>query len=116
MPCAHFSNLPSAPQADKARNIGMAYPLRPGTPDASCVRTFAKAPLPAALLIHGTADTTVYPRNSTNLAAAWRAAGAPVDLKLYPDVGHIDVVVALSGLLSGRAPTRADVLAWLDRA
>jgi acetyl esterase/lipase len=78
--------------------------------------TFAKAPLPAALLIHGTADTTVYPRNSTNLAAAWRAAGAPVELKLYPDVGHIDVVVALSGLLSGRAPTRADVLAWLDSA
>jgi dipeptidyl aminopeptidase/acylaminoacyl peptidase len=76
--------------------------------------TFAKAPLPPALLIHGTADTTVYPRNSTNLAAAWRAAGAQVELKLYPDVGHIDVVAALSGLLSGRAPTRTDVLAWLD--
>ncbi len=76
--------------------------------------TFARAPLPPALLIHGAADTTVYPRNSTNLATAWRAAGAPVELKLYPDVGHIDVVAALSGLLSGRAPTRADVLAWLD--
>jgi acetyl esterase/lipase len=76
--------------------------------------TFAKAPLPPALLIHGTADTTVYPRNSTNLAAAWRVAGAPVELKLYPEVGHIDVVAAFSGLLSGRAPTRADVLAWLD--
>jgi acetyl esterase/lipase len=76
--------------------------------------TFARAPLPPALLIHGTADTTVYPRNSTNLATAWRAAGAPVELKLYPDVGHIDVVAALSGLLSGRAPTRTDVLAWLD--
>jgi acetyl esterase/lipase len=76
--------------------------------------TFARAPLPPALLIHGTADTTVYPRNSTNLAAAWRAAGAPVELKLYPEVGHIDVVAALSGLLSGRAPTRTDVLAWLD--
>jgi acetyl esterase/lipase len=76
--------------------------------------TFARAPLPPALLIHGTADTTVYPRNSTNLAAAWRAAGAPVELKLYPDVGHIDVVAAFWGLLSGRAPTRADVLAWLD--
>jgi acetyl esterase/lipase len=76
--------------------------------------TFAKAPLPPVLLIHGTADTIVYPRNSTNLAAAWRAAGAPVELKLYPDVGHVDVVAALSGLLSGRAPTRADVLAWLD--
>ena len=76
--------------------------------------TFAKAPLPPALLIHGTADTTVYPRNSTNLAAAWRAAGASVEVKLYPDVGHVDVVAAMAGLLSGRAPTRADVLAWLD--
>jgi acetyl esterase/lipase len=76
--------------------------------------TFAKAPLPPALLIHGTADTTVYPRNSTNLAAAWRAAGAPVELKLYPEVGHIDVVAAFSGLLSGRAPTRTDVATWLD--
>jgi acetyl esterase/lipase len=76
--------------------------------------TFAKAPLPPALLIHGTADTIVYPRNSQNLAAAWRAADAPVELKLYPDVGHIDVVAALSSLLSGRAPTRADVVAWLD--
>ena len=76
--------------------------------------TFAKAPLPPALLIHGTADTTVYPRNSTNLAAAWRAAGAAVELKLYPEVGHIDVVAAFSGLLSGRAPTRTDVATWLD--
>ena len=76
--------------------------------------TFARAPLPSALLIHGMADTTVYPRNSEHLAAAWRAAGAPVELKLYPDVGHIDVVAAMSGLLSGRAPTRVDVLAYLD--
>jgi acetyl esterase/lipase len=76
--------------------------------------TFAQAPLPPALLIHGTADTTVYPRNSERLAAAWRAAGAPVELKLYPDVGHIDVIAAMAGLLSSRAPTRRDVLAWLD--
>lgn len=76
--------------------------------------TFAKAPLPPALLIHGTADTIVYPRNSENLAAAWRKAGAPVELKLYSDAGHVDVVAAMAGLLSGRAATRADVLAWLD--
>ncbi|MPZ36014.1 MAG: alpha/beta hydrolase fold domain-containing protein [Rhodospirillales bacterium] len=76
--------------------------------------TFARMPLPPALLIHGTADTTVYPRNSENLAAAWRKAGAPVELKLYPDVGHVDVVATLSGLPSGRAPTRTDVLTWLD--
>jgi acetyl esterase/lipase len=82
-------------------------------PDIEAIN-FARAPLPPALLIHGTADTTVLPRNSTHLAAAWRAAGAPVELKLYPDAGHIDVIAAMSDLLAGRAPTRADVLAWLD--
>jgi acetyl esterase/lipase len=76
--------------------------------------TFARAPLPRALLIHGTADTTVYPRNSENLAAAWRRAGAPVELKLYDGVGHIDVVAAFSDLLHKRATTREDVLAFLN--
>lgn len=76
--------------------------------------TFAKAPLPPALLIHGTADTTVYPRNSENLAAAWRRAGAPVELKLYPGVGHVDVVAAFADLLHKRATTRGDVLEYID--
>lgn len=76
--------------------------------------TFARAPLPPALLIHGEADRTVLPRNSERLAAAWRAAGAPVELKLYPDVDHVDVIAAMAGLLRGRAPTRTDVLAFLD--
>jgi acetyl esterase/lipase len=76
--------------------------------------TFARAPLPPALLIQGMADTTVYPRNSENLAAAWRRAGAPVELKLYPGVGHIDVIAAFSDLLHKRAATREDVLAFID--
>jgi acetyl esterase/lipase len=82
-------------------------------PDMEAI-TFAKAPLPPALLIHGTADDTVYPRNSQHLAAAWRKAGAPVELKLYPGAGHIDVVASFADLLQSRAPTRTDVLAWLD--
>jgi len=77
--------------------------------------TFATAPLPPALLIHGTADTTVYPRNSEHLAAAWARAGAAADLRLYPGVDHVDLIAAFSGLLQGRAPTRDDVLAWLER-
>ena len=82
-------------------------------PDMEAI-TFATAPLPPALLIHGTADDTVYPRNSEHLAAAWRQAGAPVELKLYPGVGHIDVVASFADLLQKRAPTREDVLAWLN--
>ena len=76
--------------------------------------TFAQAPLPPALLIHGTADDIVYPRNSEHLAAAWQKAGAPVELKLYPGVGHIDVVASFADLLHTRAPAREDVLAWLN--
>ena len=82
-------------------------------PDMEAI-TFAKAPLPPALLIHGTADDTVYPRNSEHMAAAWRKAGAPIELKLYPGVGHVDVVASFADLLEARAPARADVLAWLD--
>jgi acetyl esterase/lipase len=76
--------------------------------------TFAQAPLPPALLLHGTADTTVYPRNSENLAAAWSRAGAPVELKLYERVGHVDIVAAFSDLLHKRATTREDVMAFID--
>ena len=75
----------------------------------------ATAPLRPALLLHGTADNLVAPRNSERLADAWQAATAPVDLKLYEGVDHLSIVGAFADFLQGRAPTRADVLAWLDR-
>lgn len=78
--------------------------------------TFARAPLPPALLLQGMADTTVYPRNAEHLAAAWRAAGAPVELKIYPGVAHIGIIAAFSELLRGRAPTLDDVTAYIAAA
>ncbi|MFO1160676.1 MAG: alpha/beta hydrolase [Reyranellaceae bacterium] len=78
--------------------------------------TFATAPLPPVLLIHGTADLTVRPANSERLAAAWQRADSRADLKLYPETDHIDVVAALSDFLHKRAPTRQDVLDWIDKA
>ena len=76
--------------------------------------THATSPLPSALLLHGADDHLVAPRNSERLAAAWQAARAPVDLKLYEKVDHLTIVGAFADVLQGRAPTRADVLAWLD--
>lgn len=76
--------------------------------------THATAPLPSALLLHGADDHLVAPRNSERLAAAWQAARAPVELKLYERVDHLTIVGAFADVLQGRAPTRADVLAWLD--
>jgi acetyl esterase/lipase len=76
--------------------------------------THATAPLPSALLLHGAEDHLVTPRNSERLAAAWQAARAPVELKLYEKVDHLTIVGAFADVLQGRAPTRTDVLAWLD--
>lgn len=77
--------------------------------------TFAQAPLPPVLLLHGEADRTVYPRNTIRLAAAWRAAGGSAEVKLYPEVDHIDIVAALSSFLRARAPTFADTVTFIDR-
>lgn len=77
--------------------------------------TFAQAPLLPVLLLHGEIDRTVYPRNTIRLAAAWKAAGGSAEMKLYPEVDHIDIVAALSSFLRARAPTLADSMAFIDR-
>lgn len=58
--------------------------------------TFAHAGAPPTLLLAGSADTTVRPRNARRLAAALLAAGDNAVLKLYPDVGHSGIVMALA--------------------
>lgn len=77
--------------------------------------SFTKAPLPPVLLLHGEADRIVYPRNTVRLAAAWTAAGGNAEVKLYPEIDHIDIVAALSSFLRARAPTFADTIAFIDR-
>ena len=74
---------------------------------------FARAGAPPMLLIQGTADKTVWPKNSINLAAALRAQGDTVTLKLYPKLGHSDTVAALSLPARGRAPTLADIATFV---
>ena len=76
---------------------------------------YALAPLPPLLLLHGTADTTVKPFNSERLAAAWRKAGGKAELKVYPEVDHVDIVGSFSELLRKRAPTLDDTIAFIDR-
>ena len=70
---------------------------------------FVRSDAPPMLLVHGLNDDTVKPKNSRNFAAALRALGVPVTLKLYPRLSHADTVVALTALLRGRAPTLADI-------
>jgi acetyl esterase/lipase len=76
---------------------------------------FVHAGAPPMLLVHGLRDDTVAPKNSINLAAALRANGVPVTLKVYPNLGHADTVAALSLPARGRAPTVADIEGFVDR-
>jgi len=73
------------------------------------VLPFVTAGAPASLLIHGAADEVVWPGNSEHLAAALRACGVPVVLKIYPGRGHAATVAALSWVLRWRSPTLADI-------
>ncbi|MDP9084061.1 MAG: alpha/beta hydrolase [Pseudomonadota bacterium] len=76
---------------------------------------FVRADAPPMLLLHGLRDDTVWPKNSRNLASALRARGVPVTLKLYSKLLHADTVAALSKAARGRAPTLADIAAFVER-
>jgi acetyl esterase/lipase len=75
---------------------------------------FVRADAPPALLIHGLRDDTVWPKNTRNLATALHARGVPVALKWYATATHADTVGAMSRTVRGRAPTLADIAAFIS--
>lgn len=77
--------------------------------------SFARRGAPPMLLISGSADTTVYPRNTETLAARLRRAGAAVSVRIYPGVDHAGTVVALAPPFRGRAPVLDDVTGFFRR-
>lgn len=81
--------------------------------------TFASKSAPPMLLMHGTADTVVQPRNSKRMAAALKTAGGTASLKLYPGKSHVDTIKSLSPLFRGSTTALADSIAFFqahDRA
>ncbi len=70
--------------------------------------SFARADAPPLLLVHGTADRVVMPYNSSRLAERLRQLGAPVTLRMYSGVNHIDTVTSLAGAFRGRTPALAE--------
>jgi dipeptidyl aminopeptidase/acylaminoacyl peptidase len=51
---------------------------------------------PPMLLLHGENDTTVYPKNTRNLANAIRARGGIVEEHVYPSMSHTRIVATLA--------------------
>ncbi len=74
---------------------------------------FARKDAPPMMLVIGTADTTVRPKNARNLFKRLTDAGAVVVEKEYPGLGHEDVAMALSLPFRGKAPVLDDSSAFL---
>lgn len=77
---------------------------------------FARADAPPLLLLHGETDTTVLPRNSQRLANAISDLGGRAEIRLYPDVGHIGILLALSKPFRGKANVLDDACNFLRSA
>ncbi|MGA7298535.1 MAG: alpha/beta hydrolase [Rhodanobacteraceae bacterium] len=69
---------------------------------------------PPMLLLQGKADRTVYPRNARSLADAMRAAGEPVQLRMYPDVGHVGLLLSLSRAFAYKAPSLQAIVNFIQ--
>ena len=66
---------------------------------------------PPFLLLHGTDDRVVWPRNSETLETRLRHAGVPVTLQRYAGLGHFRIIAAVR--FPKLAPTLADMAAFL---
>lgn len=75
--------------------------------------TYADGAAPPLLLLAGSDDRTVYPRNTLSLAAKVRAKGGQVQDRIFPGVGHIGLVIAIAPLFQGKAPVLPVVEAFI---
>jgi acetyl esterase/lipase len=64
---------------------------------------------PPALLIYGAEDDTVLPRNSEALAGRLRSGGVPIELRAYPKLGHVGLLIALARPFRSRSPLLQDI-------
>jgi acetyl esterase/lipase len=75
--------------------------------------SFARRDTPPMMVVTGTADTTVRPRNARNLAKKLKAAGARILLTEYAGLGHEDIAMALSLPFRRKAAVLDDSSAFL---
>ncbi|MEO1045739.1 MAG: alpha/beta hydrolase [Pseudomonadota bacterium] len=77
-------------------------------PEATQPISFARADAPPLLLLSGTEDTTVRPRNSEALQARMEATGGQSRYIGYDGVDHSDIIMAVSRPFRNRAPVLED--------
>lgn len=75
--------------------------------------TFARADAPPLLLLTGDKDTVVKPRNSKILSETIQALGGQQQLRIYPDVDHADIIMAVARPFRQKAPVVSDVVNFI---
>lgn len=92
-------------QSDMLKDLFGPEETRPDTQPI----THVAAPPPPLFLATGTADETVLPRNSRNLATRTREVGGSVRMMEYDGIGHVRIVAALAAPLRWLNPVLDDV-------
>jgi acetyl esterase/lipase len=77
------------PQARESQLLGAPVGERPDLAAAASPVRFARAGAPPFLLLHGTADVLVPPRQSQRLAGALTGAGTQATVELVDGAGHM---------------------------
>lgn len=76
--------------------------------------TFARADAPPLLLVTGDKDTVVKPRNSKILSEKIKALGGQQQLRIYPNVDHADIIMAVARPFRNKAPVVTDVVNFIN--
>ena len=76
---------------------------------------YARADAPPIMVVTGTEDEQVKPRNAILLSQKLTGLDAPVEFKAYENLSHEDVVMALSKPFRGKAPVLDDAVAFLNK-
>jgi acetyl esterase/lipase len=75
--------------------------------------TYVDGKRPPMLLATGDDDHTVSPGNTDRMAAKLRSFGNEVDVKHYPGISHVGILLSLAPLLRGNTTLRKDMLRFV---
>ncbi len=121
---AHYLTDAGVPQSKIAGVVGISgpYDFLPLTrddikpifevvPDLAVTQPihFVRDDAPPLLLLTGDDDDTVGPYNTNNLTERMRQVGGRVEKRIYPGVGHVGSILAVTPLFRGKAPVLDDI-------
>lgn len=75
--------------------------------------TYARGDAPPLLLLQGSDDKLVGAHNSENLKTAIEAAGGRAEYKLYKDIDHYEIIMAVARPFRNKAPVIDDVISFI---